>query len=219
MGNTIVQSEDGKWQQSRAHRFNTPNLRCPYGQLLDMSATGMRFRLDSKPDFAIGDLRELHVQGPTQKLKVTVRVAWIKKPLLGFGKAVECGVQFVIDKPGLDKVLAHFAEHGFVPKDGFKGSKTQTPKQPMAVNVQVPDLYAMLGLKFGASDEDIHGAYRDLAKKLHPDANPNGDTMDQFSAVTKAYSVLKDATLKKQYDERFRAMLKQQAAEAKTDAA
>lgn len=62
------------------------------------------------------------------------------------------------------------------------------------------DFYAILGVNRNASLQEIKGAYRKLAKKYHPDANPNEDTTQQFQDINRAYEVLKDPDLKKKYD-------------------
>ena len=56
------------------------------------------------------------------------------------------------------------------------------------------DYYEILGLKKGAKEQEIKSAYRKLAKKYHPDSNPNDKTAEQyFKEVTEAYNVLSDA--------------------------
>jgi molecular chaperone DnaJ len=65
----------------------------------------------------------------------------------------------------------------------------------------MPDHYDTLGVKKGASDEEIKKAYRKLARKWHPDANA-GDPQaeERFKGIQEAYSVLSDADKRRQYD-------------------
>lgn len=63
------------------------------------------------------------------------------------------------------------------------------------------DYYRILGVSQNSSDADIKKAYRGLAKKHHPDANPNNTAaVERFKEVSEAYSVLSDKDKRKQYD-------------------
>jgi DnaJ-class molecular chaperone len=63
------------------------------------------------------------------------------------------------------------------------------------------DLYQRLGIKRGASDEEIKKAYRSLAKQLHPDRNKdNPKAAERFAQVTHAYDLLSDKDKRARYD-------------------
>lgn len=62
--------------------------------------------------------------------------------------------------------------------------------------------YNMLGISKNASDKDIKAAYRKLARKLHPDVNPEDPrAQEQFKRVNEAYEVIGDPVRRKDYDQ------------------
>ncbi len=67
---------------------------------------------------------------------------------------------------------------------------------------QKRDYYEVLGVDKSADEAAIKKAYRVLAKKYHPDANP-GDTEAEkkFKEASEAYAVLSDPEKKRQYDQ------------------
>jgi DnaJ-class molecular chaperone len=63
------------------------------------------------------------------------------------------------------------------------------------------DLYAALGLKHGASDDDIRQAYRKLAKQHHPDRNPGDKSAEEkFKKISSAFAILGNPDKRKRYD-------------------
>jgi len=66
---------------------------------------------------------------------------------------------------------------------------------------QTRDYYDVLGVSRGASADDIRKAYRELARKLHPDVNKAPDAAQRFSEVQEAYDVLSDSEKRQAYDQ------------------
>jgi len=63
------------------------------------------------------------------------------------------------------------------------------------------DLYDILGVDEDASQQEIKKAYRNLARKHHPDRNPDDpNAEEQFKRIQKAYSILSDEEKRQQYD-------------------
>ena len=67
--------------------------------------------------------------------------------------------------------------------------------------MQYKDYYAVLGVKRDASQKEIKSSYRKLARKYHPDVNPNNKEAEaRFKEINEAYEVLSDEEKRKKYD-------------------
>jgi DnaJ-class molecular chaperone len=68
--------------------------------------------------------------------------------------------------------------------------------------VNYKDYYAILGVPKTAAEKDIKSAYRKLARKWHPDANPDNQKAaeEKFKDIQEAYEVLGDAEKRRKYD-------------------
>ena len=78
--------------------------------------------------------------------------------------------------------------------------------------MEFKDYYATLGVTKAASEKEIKQAYRKLARKFHPDVNPNDKTAEaRFKDINEAYEVLGDAALEIEDDARVVAGLQAHA--------
>jgi hypothetical protein len=69
----------------------------------------------------------------------------------------------------------------------------------------VIDYYKVLGVKSDASQTEIKSAYRKLARKSHPDLNPDSEAGRKFALLSKAYHTLIDPQERAYYDDQLKA--------------
>lgn len=60
--------------------------------------------------------------------------------------------------------------------------------------------YEILGVSFSATQEEIKNAYRNMAKKYHPDINPQADALVMMQQINEAYKTLSNLEKRKAYD-------------------
>jgi len=93
--------------------------------------------------------------------------------------------------------------HAFVRlpvRDSFQPRKLQG-SDDYTSRMAGKDYYEILGVKKTAAEGEIKKAYRDLAKKYHPDKNKgNKDAENRFKEISEAYAVLSDKEKREQYD-------------------
>ena len=72
------------------------------------------------------------------------------------------------------------------------------------MHTELKDYYQILGVARDATTEEIRKAYRNKAKRYHPDVNPAQDAHEQFIEISEAYEVLRDPETRANYDRLWR---------------
>ena len=86
------------------------------------------------------------------------------------------------------------------PQFGGKSKKFNEEFRKELEESNVPEYYKILGVDKTATQDQIKKKYRELAKEKHPDKSKDEDTEEVMVEINKAYEILSDPKLKKQYD-------------------
>ncbi len=204
-------------------RFNPIGLSCRLGDVLDLSASGARVRCKSKPALEATDVVRMNITNGTSRLELRARVVWVRRARES-RSLFDVGLHFIELTPELTESLIEMARFGFLrPKaagetDSSPGAKptgsgsANTSRSGSSgassggsgaatATIEVEDLYAVLAVARSATKDEVHAAFRALARTLHPDRNKAADADQQFARVSKAYTILRDPEMRARYDE------------------
>jgi len=186
----------------RDTRYPVDEVGSTLGEVLDLSSSGMRVRVKSKPTLEPGQEETFSVAAHGKSIWVHGRVVWRRRVGL-WPPTHEFGVQFLDDRPGLGELMERLAKYGHFPtSEDLSAAEKQRPKPRPAspTTASVIDLYDILGIAPSSSTEEVHAVFRSLAHELHPDHNPSPEAEERFAEVAKAYAVLRDPEQRAQYD-------------------
>lgn len=179
-----------------APRFETSVISCLLGQVRDLSVSGMRVTTNTAPAVKLNDMVRLELNSPKDDLLVVGKVVRVRRlPHGGF----DIGVQFCQVTADVARALESLGKYGCI--KGPKPEPTANSGSGVTANVELPDLYGILCVAPVATEQEIQAAFRELARKNHPDLNKDPEAQARFIQLHKAYDVLKDRDKRKAYDE------------------
>jgi len=171
-------------------RYDTRMTDSVLGSVVDLSPDGARVVTRSEPNVRAGHVFEIAIACDGERVFMLSRVAWTRK---------------------IDKDLWNIGLHFF---DSDARSRMDLEKlldrcaagrELLPTSVEVEDLYAVLGVPRESSLDQIRTAYRNLARKFHPDHAPDEESSRRFSRISKSYMVLRDESLRRRYDQLLKA--------------
>ena len=192
--------------RKRQHdRFVSDLLVCALGRVLDLSASGIRIGVRGRCKLRKGKVIPLTLEAPQGSLTLQAKVVRIVRRGLFVS---EVGMEFVGITPRVVRTLKSLAEFGFAADRGIAGSFVGSHEagdmgggpradgQGSAGSAAGPSKLQwareVLRVDSGASAEEIRAAYRNLARRYHPDAHQSGQKDLDFSELVEAYRTLRD---------------------------
>ena len=178
----------------RYPRFTTKVITCSLGDVMDLSAGGIRLRGKGKTPVCRGQIIPLTLRAHDSETVTKARVVHIRRVGL---RTWEAGFAFVDIRPQLVSDIENLGKHGEIPRWSYVAPRM------VRAEAALPDYYKTLAVKPTAKWEQIRVSFHTLAKKYHPDANPDPSATSKFQSLIEAYKILKDPEKRKKYDELY----------------
>ena len=191
----------------RAERHENSALSCQIGAVVNISSSGMKIKCEGKPPIKVGQIIDTKLDSGSQRVSVQASVIWLKRR--GF-KSFNVGMKFINMKNSLKAAIESLAKFGYIDLEAAvrqKQPKSDGPgkghsKPPIKAPVELPDYYAILGVRHDATASQIKKAYHKLAREYHPDSIKSDAFTAKLTEVNQAYSALRSNQSRRTYDSR-----------------
>jgi hypothetical protein len=135
---------------------------------------------------------ELTVTEEGERVKVPARVVWVRRPRR---LEYQIGLEFAgATREQLDRISKLACRASGARRAGSEQRLDAT------ASVEIEDLYAILGVRASANEDEIRQAFRKLAREYHPDHSSAPDASSRFTLLSKAYKVMRDPEMRRRYD-------------------
>lgn len=172
-------------------------LSCDLGTIVDVSRHGIMLRTERPIQLQVGSEIVIELHAPTDTLQVKAKVMRFKRS----GGRAEIGLDFAdlteSDRSSIDN-LARFGRRSL---PGV--IVNEETRDRVVAALKMTDFYHLLGVSPQSSAEQIHAAYRLLARKYHPDVCKEEGALERFCLLNDAHSTLTSADRRQAYDELY----------------
>jgi hypothetical protein len=180
-----------------AERIATAVLSSELGTIAWVSRAGMAVHVEGMPKLAAGAEIEVELAAPTECMTVRGRVTGVERVRGGPGR-YEITLEFVGLSEEDARAVESLARFG---KKRPPGMFTNNEKREKLIEaLKLPDYYGVLGVAMRATAEEIHGAYRAMARKYHPDVCKDSGAQQRFCMLNEAHATLTDEARRAEYD-------------------
>lgn len=171
-------------------RYDTRMTDSVLGSVVDLSPDGARIVTRTEPTVRAGHVFEIAIACDGERVFMLSRVAWTRK----------------IDKD-LWNIGLHFFDSDARARMDLEKllDRCAAGREMLPTSAEVEDLYAVLGVSRESTLDQIRTAYRNLARKFHPDHAPDEESSRRFARISKSYMVLRDESLRRRYDQLLKA--------------
>ncbi len=189
-------------------RIETKGVKCTTDgstvRVADLTGQGMRLAVSPSGVPAVGETKTYTFtdKETDHTLSIEGIVRWVRKGSVLTRKS-EVGIEFIDLPPSYRDALTLLAVQGELHLSNDMDSSEDQPEEHHSTQQLHINLYDILGVSSYASDDAVNLALRKLVKQWHPDRNDDPEAPARFEELHKAYSVLRDPTLRERYDQRF----------------
>lgn len=204
-GRTSAKSGPAVAVNARRHeRHPTDVVTCALGEIIDLSASGVRLVCRGKPPLERGSSAAITLRFGDQRMPLVAQARWVRRRGVfrgGLRGEYEVGMRFLQLTTAKQKALESIGRFGFIASHvEARESRRVEPPAPPTMTIDLPNHYRVLGLAPGAGDGEIKAAFRRLARLYHPDTTTDPGGAHKFQEVKQAYAILADVARRRSYD-------------------
>jgi hypothetical protein len=187
--------QDGR----RSPRLETATLSCELGTIVNISRHGVLVRSPGRFPLPPGADLHLELTAPADAVCVRARVVRVRP--LKDGRA-EVALDFSTLDDSERQAVENLARYG---KRRAPGTPVdEGHRERLVAALRMPDYYQVLGVPPGTPPNEVHLAYRALARTHHPDVCKDPGAHERFCLINKAHETLTDPDKRPAYDDLYK---------------